>query len=173
MGNCASTTHRFFRLTRHRLVRKDSPMRVDEAVEAGEETRNNTGHEGVGGSDYEVDIITDIDADSECSSTLGEFPSLENLCEGDEELEQIKNSIEPENTSEKAVQKKVEDEIEIERREYEYEHEYEDSECSSSLREFLMLERLCEEYEEAKQRTRERRDQEKLEGNLRGFEVTS
>ncbi|VDO16600.1 unnamed protein product [Rodentolepis nana] len=48
------------------------------------------------------------------------------------------------------------------------EDEDEDSECSSSLREFLMLERLCEEYEEAKQR-RERRDQGNLERPLKRF----
>ncbi|VDO00618.1 unnamed protein product [Rodentolepis nana] len=206
-------------------VRNDSPMRVDEAVEAGEpggETRNSTGHEEIWAAtnrmkqatmreisakekevedeiESRVGTITDTDADSECSSTLGEFPSLESLCEEDEELEQMENSIEQKNTSEKAVQEKVEDEIEVESREYEYEYEYEDSECSSSLREFLMLERLCEEavqaeaeaeknrnveakerkmederglceeYKEAKQKRRERRDQEKLEREFKRF----
>ncbi|VDO02144.1 unnamed protein product [Rodentolepis nana] len=154
MGNCLPTTHRFFRLTRFRRVRNESPMRVDEGVEEGEaggETRNSTGHEEIGAAtnrmkqatmseisakEKEVEdeiesivgTITDThkDAESECSSTLGEFKSLESLCEEDEELEQMENSIE-QNTSEKAV----EDEIEIESRDYEYEYEYEDSECSS------------------------------------------
>ncbi|VDO01057.1 unnamed protein product [Rodentolepis nana] len=114
-------------------------MRVAEPVEAGEETRISTGHEEIGQEtnrmkqatmsenpakeeEVEVEIEsredtgTDGDADalSECSSGLVEFPSLESLCEEYEELEQIKNRIEQENTSEKAVQKKVEDETEIE-----------------------------------------------------------
>ncbi|VDO15244.1 unnamed protein product [Rodentolepis nana] len=137
MGNCVPTTHRFFRSTPRRRVTKDSPMRVAESVEAGEETRISTGHEEIGQAtnrmkqatmsenpakekEVEVEIESredteiDTDAISECSSGLGEFPSLESLCEEYEELEQIKNRIEQENTSEKAVQKKVEDETEIE-----------------------------------------------------------
>ncbi|VDO02813.1 unnamed protein product [Rodentolepis nana] len=144
MGNCVPTTHRFFRSTRRRRVRKDWPMRAYEAVEAGEETRISTGHQEIGEAtnrmkqatmsenpvkekEVEVEIEsredtdtgTDTYAHSECSSSLGEFPSLESLCKKYEELEQIKNRIEQENTSEKAVQRKVENGIVIESREYE------------------------------------------------------
>nr|CUU99459.1 hypothetical transcript [Hymenolepis microstoma] len=56
----------------------------------------------------------------------------------------INSSGRRENASEKAVQKKEEKEIGCR----DDGGECEDSECSSSLREFLMLEGLCGEYEE-------------------------
>ncbi|VDO11973.1 unnamed protein product [Rodentolepis nana] len=163
MGNCVPTAHRYFRLTRRRRVRKDSPMRVAEPVEAGEGTTNSAHDEEIGQVRNRIDQVatnensveekeveeeiegredTDTDADTECSSSFGEFPSFESLCEEYAESEQTKNRIEEENTSEKAVQKAVEDENGIESRDYEYEYEYEceyeDSECSSSILRLLI-----------------------------------
>ncbi|VDO04502.1 unnamed protein product [Rodentolepis nana] len=175
MGNRVSTTHRFLRFTRHRGVRNDSPVGVEEPVKVGEETKHSTSNDEIGEvtnrmqqkttnenpveeKEVEAEIECREDTDSECSSSLREFLMLEKLCEEYEDLEQIKNRIEEENVSEKAIEKTVE-ETEIESRG----DEDEDSECSSSLREFLMLERLCEEFEEAEERMRKRREQEKLE----------
>lgn len=91
------------------------------------------------------------DEGSECSSSLREFLFLERLCEEYEDLEEIKSRIEQENASEKAVPKKVEEEIESR----EDEGEGEGSEYSSSLREFLIHERLCEEDVEAEKKVEE------------------
>ncbi|VDO07174.1 unnamed protein product [Rodentolepis nana] len=169
MGNCTSTTRRFFRLTRRRWVRKEKTTNNTRDEEIEQVTTNESPMKDEKEVEAKIESREDTDTDSESSSSLREFLMLERLCEEYEDLEEIESRIEQENASEKAeqkaMQKKVEDEVESR----EYEHEYEDSECSSSLREILMLERLCEEYEEAEQRRRERRDQEKLERQFKRF----
>ncbi|VDO16446.1 unnamed protein product [Rodentolepis nana] len=52
-------------------------MRVDEPVEAGEETANSTRNEEI----WEAEIERREDTDSECFSSLREFLMLERLCE--------------------------------------------------------------------------------------------
>nr|CDS30794.2 expressed protein [Hymenolepis microstoma] len=125
MGNCVSTAHHFCRFARRRRVRKDPPMNRDDPIEEGE-----------------IRDITEISLKSQCekSEVIGEKTSR---------MEQVNTCGNPEEEEEKKKEKKKKVEAEIEGREDEDGDE--DSECSSSLREFLMLERLCEEYEELEQ----------------------
>nr|CDS26074.2 expressed protein [Hymenolepis microstoma] len=196
MGNCIPTTHRFLGFTRRRRVRKEPPTKVEERVR-GRENREDTGsenshsvleflsrerhcekHEEIGERtnrmeevktsgkaveekvEEELESREDEDEDNECSSSMREFLMLEKLCEECVETEEKKNRIEEENRGVEVEEEKAEEEIES--------RDDDDDECSSSLKEFLMLERLCEEYEEAKQRLK-RGEQERVEMGFKEF----
>ncbi|VDO04009.1 unnamed protein product [Rodentolepis nana] len=149
MGNHVSTSHRVFRFTRRRRVRKEQPTKVEEAVGGRENREDNTGNKN--------------------SHSVRECQALEWQCEKHEEIGERTNRMGEVETSAEAVEKKEEEEGEEEFESRKDENEDEDNECSSSLREFLMLEKLCEECVETeekknkKNRIEERKVEEEIE----------